>query len=91
MDLHNLNDMLDQIAGLGIETSQGTVVRIDDVRRLIIQREIAETPDNEVLDLRTWDQARHAAKAFLLSERDGPEPIQFGRSISASPSAVEGV
>lgn len=93
MDLHNLNDMLDQIAGLSVTTSQGQYVSVEDVRRLMVQREIDQAADldSEIPPLKTWEEARHEAGKYLRSEW-GPSPIQLGRSIPASsPSAVEGV
>jgi hypothetical protein len=90
MDLHNLNDMLDQISGLSVTTEEGQYVSVDDLRRLIIQRELSEAEEPEVPPLRTWDEARYAAKEYLRSMQ-GPDPIRMGRSIPASPSAVEGV
>lgn len=92
-DLHNLNDMLDQIAGLAVTTSQGQYVSVEDVRRLMVQREIdeMEDPDSDIPPLKTWDEAREAAGEYLRSEW-GPPQIQLGRAIPASsPSAVEGV
>jgi hypothetical protein len=91
MDLHNLNDMLDQIADMAVTTSQGQFVSVEDVRRLMVQREIEEAALPEVPPLKTWDEARHAAGEYLRSEW-GPSTIQLGRSIPASsPFAVEGV
>jgi hypothetical protein len=93
MDLHNLNDMLAAIEDLGVETSAGTFVRMEDVRRLALERKIAETeahPDEP--QPKTWLEARSAAKEWLAEENPPPQP-QLGRAVPAfvSPSAVEGV
>jgi len=92
-NLHDLNEMLDAIEGLGVETDAGTLVRVEDVRRLMLEREITELEtQSEEPGYKTWDQARQAAKQHLLETTPEPEP-DFGRSVPAfvSPSAVEGV
>jgi len=93
MDLHNLNDVLELLQEMGVETSAGTFVRMEDVRRLMANKQIVEAIDNkaEAEQYKSWEEARQAAKEYLR-EVQGPSPIQVGRSIPASsPSAVEGV
>jgi hypothetical protein len=92
-DLHNLNEMLAVIEDMGVITSAGTFVRMEDVRRLMLERKLQEKeaqPDEP--PPKTWVEARHAAKEFLLDE-NGPPPPSVGRAVPAfvSPSAVEGV
>ena len=92
-DLHNLNEMLTAIDGLSFDTEAGMFVRTEDVRRLMLERKLAESeaqPDEP--PPRTWDQARQAARDYL-EELNGPPEIKMGRAVPAfvSPSAVEGV
>jgi len=93
MDLQNLNDVLEALQEMGVETSAGTFVRMEDVRRLMANKQIVEAVEQkaEAESYRSWEEARHAAKEYLR-ELNGPSPITVGRAIPASsPSAVEGV
>lgn len=92
MDLHNLNDMLTAIEDLGIETDAGTLVRVEDVRRLMQQRKEQLEAQSEEPGYKTWIEARQAAKEYLNETTPEPQP-SLGRAVPAfvSPSAVEGV
>ena len=93
MDLHNLNDVLEALQEMGVETSAGTFVRMEDVRRLMANKQVVDAVEQkaEAESYRTWEEARQAAKDYLR-EMNGPQPPSFGRAIPASsPSAVEGV
>jgi hypothetical protein len=92
MDLHNLNDMLTAIEDLGIETDAGTLVRMEDVRRLMQERKAQQEAQSEEPEYKTWEEARLAAKKMLNETQPPPQPA-LGRAVPAfvSPSAVEGV
>jgi hypothetical protein len=94
MDPHNLNDMLEAINGMSVTTESGTsYVRVEDVRRLMLERKMAEEEAQPEAQYKTWQQARQAAKEHLLEVSPPPQP-QLGRAVPAfvpSPSAVEGV
>jgi len=92
VDLHNVNDMLAEIEGMGVDTEFGTLVRMEDVRRLMQARQQHEQEQPEAPQYKTWQQARAAAKEYLNEVTPPPAP-QLGRAVPAfvSPSAVEGV
>jgi len=91
MDPHNINDVLEELQEMGVETSAGTFVRMEDVRRMMANKQIVDAVEAEAESYKSWEEARHAAKSYLL-EANGPPRPQLGRAIPASsPSAVEGV
>jgi len=94
MDLHNLNEMLAAMEGMTVQTESGTTyVRMEDVRRLMLERQSAEAEAQPDASYKTWDEARAAAKEHLEQGLPLPQP-QLGRAVPAfvpSPSAAEGV
>jgi len=94
MDPHNVNDMLEAIHGLSVTTESGTsYVRVEDVRRLMLEQKIANEEAQPEAHYKTWQEARQAAKEHLNETLPPPQP-QLGRAVPAfvpSPSAVEGV
>lgn len=92
MDLHHLNETLEMLEDMGVTTSAGKFVRMEDVRRLMAQQEIETMAEPDEPSYKTWEEARYAAAA-MLKEQQGLSPIELGRAVPAfvSPSAVEGV
>jgi hypothetical protein len=91
MDPHNINDVLEALQEMGVETSAGTFVRMEDVRRMMASKQIVDAVEAEAESYKTWEEARQAAKDYLRETNGSPRP-QVGRAIPASsPSAVEGV
>lgn len=85
-DLHNLNDLLAEIEGLSLRTTQGSFVKVEDVRRLVEKRQAARAVDSETeFKGKTFNAAHQAIKkdpAFAsLTENKLREP---GRSVPAT-------
>lgn len=84
-DLHNASELIEELEGLSLKTSQGSFVKMEDVRRLITKRTEARAVDDAQEPPKTMTQAKEQAKKFLGSQgfgqKDVPEP---GRSISAT-------
>jgi|SRR5580765_4487761 len=86
-NLLNINEVMAELEGLAIRTSQGTFVKQEDVRRLLEKRQAAKAVDSEVAKdaPKTIVQAREQAKKYLdevnVKEKKLPEP---GRSIQAT-------
>lgn len=98
-DLRNLNEALEAIDDLSIQTSQGAVVKTEDVRRLLEdKREVFEAEIKERLERRLPyrmkpERARRLAMRDedLRKEHSPPGPLEPGKSIPAGPPAIEGV
>lgn len=84
-DLHNLNDVIEELEGLSIKTSQGSFLKTEDVRRLLEKKKAAGAiQDKEEPKPKTIEQARSQAKKFLADQTDLPAPREPGRAIPAS-------
>lgn len=89
-DLHNLDDVLEELEKKAITTTQGSFFKKEDVVELIERRKKANAVDlASAPKPKTLEAAREGAKKFLKEalgdEANGPrEP---GRSISAQPSS----
>jgi len=78
-------DMLSQLEGMSVRTSQGSYVRVDEVRRLMKKRqEKAEIEEKAEPAPKTLYQAREQAKRFLQEQGIGKAPPDAGRSLPAS-------
>src|SRR4051812_42885815 len=88
-DLHNLNELVDELEGLSIRTTQGSFVKMEDVRRLAEKRKAATTISEEAEPKpKTVQQAREQAKKFLSEQQKGLPPIpNVGKAIPASDTA----
>ena len=87
-DLHNLNDVLAELEGTAVETSQGTFVKMEDVKRLLKVKNDAADKDKkaaaEVGPLKTVEQARAAIKKDPeLMKAFAGRPTDAGRAIAA--------
>lgn len=82
-DLHDLDEAITRIEGLAIRTTQGSFVRMEDVRRLL-EEERDREPEAKPQP-KTVVQAREAVKRdpeiMKHFKRDPREP---GRSINAA-------
>lgn len=82
-DLHNLSQLLAEIEGISINTSQGSFVKVEDVRRLIDKKRGTERPTSE--DLKTVEQARAAIRRDPdLLKAFANAPQEAGRAVPAS-------
>lgn len=82
-DLHNLSQLLAEIEGISVKTSQGSFVKVEDVRRLIDKKKAAGPPTAE--DLKTVEQAREAIKRDPdLIKAFASAPQEPGRAVPAS-------
>ena len=88
-DLHNMNDLMAELEGISIKTSQGSFVKMEDARRLIEKRKAANAiTEQEKPKPRTLVQAREGAKEFLAKQTElPPAPPNVGKSIPASDTA----
>jgi hypothetical protein len=86
--LHNLNDLLAELEETAVTTSQGSFVKMEDVRRLL--KDKADAATKAIADAadspppKTVEQARARAKEDpeLLKQFAG-RPQDAGRSIAA--------
>jgi DNA-binding transcriptional MerR regulator len=98
-DIRNLNDALEEIEKVSVQTSQGSVVKTSEVRRLLTERrEVLEAEIEERIDKRipyrmSADRARRLAMRdeTLREEHKSPGPREPGKSVPAGPIANEGV
>lgn len=97
-DLRNLNEALEEIDKISIETSQGQYVKVDDVKRLLKERrEVLEAELDERIEKRipyrmSPDRARRLAMRDESLQPDSPPgPREPGKSVPAGPTAIEGV
>jgi arginyl-tRNA synthetase len=84
-DLHNASELIEELEGLSIKTTQGSYVKMEDIRRLIEKREEARVLDEEEKPKpKTLDEARAGAKKFL-TEKIGKQPVREpGKALPAT-------
>lgn len=85
-DLHNVNELMEELEGLSITTSQGSFIKKEDVRRLVEKRFAAKSIEaKEQPKPKNIGEARAQAKEFLksVSVGEGKAP-DLGRAVSAS-------
>jgi DNA-binding transcriptional regulator YhcF (GntR family) len=98
-DIRNLNEALEAIDDLAIQTSQGAYVKADDVKKLLSdKREVLEAEIEEHIEKRipyrmSPERARRLAMRDekLREAHPSPGPREPGRSVPAGPIANEGV
>lgn len=98
-DLRNVNEALAEIDKISIQTSQGGVVKTEDVKRLLNERremltaEIEDRIDKRIPYRMSADRARRLAMRDEKLKEDFPPiaPREPGRSVPAGPIASEGV
>jgi hypothetical protein len=87
-DLQNMNDLVSELEGISIRTSQGSFVKMEDVRRLVEKRKSAQTITEATEPKpKTVEQARAGAKKFLEEQTGLPPLPNIGRAIPASDTA----
>lgn len=89
-DLQNMNDLIEELEGIMIKTSQGEFVKMEDVRRLVDKRKSAKaiTETENKPEPKTVEEARARAKEFLAKEQRGLSPVpNIGKAIPASDNA----
>lgn len=84
-DLHNLNDLMAEAEGLALHTSQGSFVKVEDLRRLVEARTVGTVIDEATaFKGKTFHQAHSAIKKdpqFESINQTGPKAP--GRSVPA--------
>jgi hypothetical protein len=84
-DLHLVNELLAELEGIAIRTSQGSYVKLEDVRRLAEKRQEANAIQAaEVPQKMSANRARGMAREFLREQLGPQSPREPGRSVSAS-------
>jgi hypothetical protein len=88
-NLHNANDLIEELEGAAIRTSQGTFVKMEDVRRLIEKRNAAGAIEDKAEPTpKTMTEAKEQAKKFLAeaAKKSGlPVPVpNIGKAVPAS-------
>jgi hypothetical protein len=81
-DLSNLNDLMAEIEETAIRTSQGSFVKLDDVRRLMEKRTKAREDEQLLPQPKTLEEARAAVK------RDPEVMKHFPAALPQAGSAV---
>ena len=84
-DLHNLNDLLGALEGIALQTSQGSYVKMEDVKRLIEERNTAREIDaaEPKFKGKTFAAANQAVKRDPAFAGMNPGPREPGHSVSA--------
>lgn len=89
-DLRNLDDALAEIEKLSISTTQGSYVKVEDVRRLMQQQQEQSAVEEETAPApKTFAEAKEAIKGNkeLMASFPGSKPTA-GRAIPAAPQPV---
>lgn len=94
-----MNEALEEIEGMSIQTSQGSYVKTEDVRRLLEERrEVVEAELRDRMEKRIPyrmkpERARRLAMRDegLRETHSSPNVREPGKSIPAGPIASEGV
>lgn len=82
-DLQLSDGLIEALEGLSIRTSEGSFVKVEDVRRLINEKKQAATT-NALPERMTVVQARERAKEFLKDALGPVAPRESGRAIPAT-------
>lgn len=88
-NLHDVNELIAELEGAAIRTSQGTFVKMEDVRRLVEKRNSASAIEDEAEPTpKTMIEAKQQAKKFLAeaAKKAGlPAPVpNIGKAVPAS-------
>jgi hypothetical protein len=85
-DLSNINEVMALIEEKAIRTSEGSFVKLDDVRRLLDAQKVQESEQkrSDIPERMTAEQARHRIKKDPEIMKDfQPTPREPGRAIPA--------
>lgn len=85
-DLHNLTELIEELEGISVKTSQGSFIKMEDARRLIEKRSTAKKLEEETKPTpKNMHEAKAGAAEFLkkqgFGQKNVPEP---GRSLPAT-------
>jgi hypothetical protein len=98
-DIRNLNEALEEIENISVQTTQGAYVKVSDVRRLlgekreVMEKELEDRIERRIPYRMSPERARRMAmRDETLREEHKPSgPREPGKSIPAGPIASEGV
>jgi len=83
-NLHNLNELLAELEEKAIHTTQGSFLKVEDVRRLIESKQESEGDEGKEDEPKTMLQARRQASEHLKKQGFGPgQPLEPGKVVSA--------
>jgi hypothetical protein len=87
--LDNVNEVLEELQGAALRTTQGSYVKLEHVERLLQKRQKAAEEAKEqrlegVPPPKTWDQARHRAKEDLKKSFPSSGPPEPGKHVDAA-------
>lgn len=78
------NDLLKELEGVAIHTTKGSFVKMEDLRRLIKERQDKEQEEPKEEAPKTLAEARGQATRFLKKQDFGPQdPQEPGKAIPA--------
>lgn len=78
-------ELISELEGMAIRTSQGSFIRMEDARRLIKQKQEAKEVEAELPTPKNIHEARRMAKEHLDKQNFGPQnPQEPGRAIPAT-------
>lgn len=84
-DLHLLKEVIEELEGLAINTSNGSFVKMEDVRRLAAKRQEAKEVTAALPAPKTMVEAKVQAKEFLATQNGlKNDPREPGRAIPAT-------
>jgi len=98
-DLRNLNEALEEIDRISMHTTQGSFVKVEDVKRLLTERQqVLEKEIEGQIDKRIpYRMSPERARRLAMRDEDlreahkSPGPREPGKSVPAGPPANEGV
>ena len=79
------SDLIEKLERLALVTTQGSFVRLEDVRRLIQEQAANETVEEMIPEPKNIHQARRMAAEYLDGQDFGPkDPLEPGRAVPAT-------
>lgn len=87
--LENVNEVMEELQGAALHTSQGSFVRVEHVERLLKKRQEAALEEKEKRMLepppKTLEQARRRAARDLKEAFPSSGPREPGKSVPSQP------
>lgn len=84
-DLHLADDLIRELEGMALRTSQGSYVKMEDVRRLIEKRQESKAVTDAIPEPKTIEEARSQAKKYLAENGSiVGQPKEPSRAIPAT-------
>jgi hypothetical protein len=98
-DLRNLNEALEALDEMAMHTTQGSFVKVEDVKKLleerheVLDKEFEDRVEKRIPHRMTPERARRLAMRDpdLREAHKSPGPREPGKSVPAGPVASEGV